>query len=376
VRSPGVARGALVVRGVGVAAAVLGLQALASMPLSRPVDLATDQREAAALAARLSVLDGQIQAAAERYDAAEVQLAQVADQLAVVRERVAHDERRVRVLRQQLQAAALRQFAASGQSSGLVALLQGSVGDAAIVQTDVAVAASSETQLEANVRAAELGLLEQRAELETLMATARADAASAAAARSAAAQEQAAVESELVSLKGQMAALVAQAQAAQQQAAERAAQAALAAEATTPPPAPPAGLAQAPPPSGALAQAAQIAEAIAQRGDTGYLYGAAGQWSQGIQYFDCSGLVMYVFAQVGISLPHDAAAQYADSMPIGYGQLAPGDLVFYDTLGSSSIDHVAIYVGGGQVVEATEPGRPVAVDPITWSGAPVGFAQP
>ena len=49
--------------------------------------------------------------------------------------------------------------------------------------------------------------------------------------------------------------------------------------------------------------------------------------------FDCSGLRPYVYAQVGVSLPHNAAAQYGYGTPVSLGDLQPGDLVFFDGLG-------------------------------------------
>ena len=81
--------------------------------------------------------------------------------------------------------------------------------------------------------------------------------------------------------------------------------------------------------------------------------------------FDCSGLVMYVYAQVGIYLPHSAAAQYEAGTPISYSQLAPGDLVFY---GDGGIEHVAIYIGGGQIIQAPYPGTVVQISPISGGG--------
>lgn len=355
---------------LGTAAAVTA--SLQAVPLARPVDLATDQSEAAQLAAKLSALDGAVQAAAERYDAATAQLAQDQAELAGVRARIASETRTLGRERALLARAALGQFTSGDALAGMGAVLAGSPNSAAIVQTDVSVAATDETSLVAQYRAMALALEVQRAQLAALVRSASQTAAVAASARAAAASEQASVESALASLKGQMAQLVAQAQAAQQRAVEQRASVQLASET--------AAVAATPAAQGAsaslLEQAASIAEAIAARGDTGYSYGAAGEWSGGVQYFDCSGLVTYVFAQLGLALPHDAAAQAADSAPIGYGQLVPGDLVFYDTLGSAGIDHVAIYVGGGSVVEATEPGRPVAVDPIGWSGTPVAFGQP
>ena len=70
--------------------------------------------------------------------------------------------------------------------------------------------------------------------------------------------------------------------------------------------------------------------------------------------FDCSGLVMYVYAQLGISLPHYTVAQWNATLPISTSQMQPGDLVFFDGLG-----HVGIYIGGGQFVHAPHTGTVV-----------------
>jgi len=78
--------------------------------------------------------------------------------------------------------------------------------------------------------------------------------------------------------------------------------------------------------------------------------------------FDCSGLVMYVFAQVGISLPHYAAAQYGYGMPVSRDQLEAGDLVFFNNLG-----HVGIYVGGGNFIEAPHTGDVVKIASLSES---------
>lgn len=365
--------GRVLARATVLGAAATALAALSAVPLARPVDLATDQAEAVQLASKLGALDSAVQVAAERYDAAQAQLAQDQVELDAVRARLATEARVLGRERAQLAHAAVEQFTSGDTLAGMGAVLAGSPNSVAIVQTDVSVAATTEASLVDEYRATALALVLQRAQLAALVRSASAAAAAAASARAEAAAEQASVESALASLKGQMATLVEQAQAAQRRAAEQQAAAQLAAETAAAAPTPAVAVGTS---GSVLEQAASIAEAIAARGDTGYSYGASGQWSGGVQYFDCSGLVTYVYGQLGLALPHDAAAQAADSAPIGYGQLIPGDLVFYDTLGSSGIDHVAIYVGGGSVVEATEPGRPVAVDPITWSGTPVAFGQP
>jgi cell wall-associated NlpC family hydrolase len=75
--------------------------------------------------------------------------------------------------------------------------------------------------------------------------------------------------------------------------------------------------------------------------------------------FDCSGLVMWAYAQVGVSLPHSSYAQYGYGVPVSKDQLQPGDLVFFDGLG-----HVGIYIGGGQFVHAPHTGDVVKISSL------------
>ncbi len=72
--------------------------------------------------------------------------------------------------------------------------------------------------------------------------------------------------------------------------------------------------------------------------------------------FDCSGLVMYVFAQLGVQLPHFAAGQYSYGSPVPRDQLQAGDLVFFDGL-----SHVGIYIGNNQLVHAPHSGDVVRI---------------
>ncbi len=84
--------------------------------------------------------------------------------------------------------------------------------------------------------------------------------------------------------------------------------------------------------------------------------------------FDCSGLVAYVYAQLGITLPHFAAAQYQLGVAVPRDQLQPGDLVFFDAL-----DHVGIYIGGGQFVHAPHTGDVVKITTLAaYGGGYVG----
>lgn len=87
--------------------------------------------------------------------------------------------------------------------------------------------------------------------------------------------------------------------------------------------------------------------------------------------FDCSGFVRYVYAQVGISLPHKAAKQYGHGAPVSRDQLKPGDLVFFDGL-----RHNGIYVGDGRFIHARGAGKRVSISTLDdkwfstrWVGA-------
>jgi peptidoglycan DL-endopeptidase CwlO len=76
--------------------------------------------------------------------------------------------------------------------------------------------------------------------------------------------------------------------------------------------------------------------------------------------FDCSGFTMFVYAQVGVSLPHYTGAQWAMGTPVSRSQLQPGDLVFFNGLG-----HMGIYVGGNNFIHAPHTGDRVKVSSMT-----------
>lgn len=79
---------------------------------------------------------------------------------------------------------------------------------------------------------------------------------------------------------------------------------------------------------------------------------------------DCSGFVMSVFKQYGISLPHSSRAQAQMGTKISLGEAKPGDLVFYS--GGGRINHVAIYIGGGQVVHASNPRTGIRISSASY----------
>ena len=97
--------------------------------------------------------------------------------------------------------------------------------------------------------------------------------------------------------------------------------------------------------------------ALTRLGDA-YVWGAAGPTT-----FDCSGLVMWAYAHVGISLEHFTGDQWNEGQHISRSQLEPGDLVFF----FQDISHVGMYVGNGMMVDAPTFGQPVQIQPVLWN---------
>jgi cell wall-associated NlpC family hydrolase len=102
-----------------------------------------------------------------------------------------------------------------------------------------------------------------------------------------------------------------------------------------------------------------------------YNYGATGPCSIG---FDCSGLVMRAWAAAGISIPRDTYEQWAALPHVAQSSLQPGDLIFYNGIG-----HVAMYVGGGMIIDAPSEGQPIrelSMNTSWYSSTFDGVARP
>ncbi|GLW70040.1 hypothetical protein Kpho02_23390 [Kitasatospora phosalacinea] len=98
---------------------------------------------------------------------------------------------------------------------------------------------------------------------------------------------------------------------------------------------------------------------------------------EGPQGYDCSGLTMMAWRLGGKRLTHFAADQYAESTPVSYAQLRPGDLVFWTKTGrAADIYHVAIYLGDDQMIEAPRPGTAIKQASLWIMGRPDFYARP
>jgi cell wall-associated NlpC family hydrolase len=124
-----------------------------------------------------------------------------------------------------------------------------------------------------------------------------------------------------------------------------------------------------PPPSAGPVPSSSVGTSVVRyamsRVGAPYMWGAAGP-----DAFDCSGLVVWSFAQVGISLPHYSYDLMGMGVPVSYDELEPGDLVFF--YGGS---HVGIYVGGGQFIHAPHTGTVVQVNSLAGYGGGMTAAR-
>ena len=129
----------------------------------------------------------------------------------------------------------------------------------------------------------------------------------------------------------------------------------------------PAEPATAPAPPADASKGAQVVAIASQYLGIPYKWGGASPATG----FDCSGFTMYVFAKVGVSLPHYAAAQFGLGLAVSRSELQPGDLVFFRGLG-----HMGMYIGGGNMIHAPQTGDVVKISSLSlpyyvsnWVGA-------
>ena len=355
------------------------------------------QAQAAAITAQLNATHAQIAALTGQVNQADYRLSQLQAQISASQAQMAKDQRTVTADTTQLRSQAIADYISSGTSNTATQLFTSNVNTSGIRSEYSSIATGNVTSTIDHLHTAQTQLAATQASLEQQRAQAQTTETtlvdSQKQATALAGQDQATLDS----VDANIQALVAQKQAAEAAAAQAAAQAAFnqklqAAKAaqsqtvqsttsgtsggsggstsggssgtsgssggsgggsttTVTPTAPP------PPVSGAAGAAVAAAET-----QIGVPYVWGGTTPAG---FDCSGLVMWAYAQAGISLPHYSGAQYADTTHIPLADIEPGDLLFY---GPGGDDHVAMYVGGGSMIEAPYTGAHVWITGVRTDG--------
>ena len=109
-------------------------------------------------------------------------------------------------------------------------------------------------------------------------------------------------------------------------------------------------------PDASLAPGVQVADLAQQLVGSRYAWGGSSPAG-----FDCTGFVMWVFGQFGVTLPHNEAGQLASGDRVGVDDLEPGDVLVFANTYRPGLSHVGIYVGAGQFVHAVDERHGVLV---------------
>jgi cell wall-associated NlpC family hydrolase len=334
-------------------------------------EIADKRAEAQRIASQLDAQSARLAELAEQFNEARLQSQKVSAEAAAAEAEVSRLDAQVAENREAVRDQAVAAYVQGGLSP--TANLDGNadVDPSRLEQYVASIIGQRDDALD-SLKAARVALAERRAALADARAKSRAAVADVDASRREAAAAESRQKATLGKVQGELTGLVAAE--TQRRAAEEArrAQAALAsrqtrdqaarsnpstaaaapsprAAATKPTkgaPAEPTGPPPGPPASGASAAVAKAKEQIGKP----YQWGGSGPDS-----FDCSGLTSFAWRAGGRSLPHSSRAQWSATTRVAISALQPGDLVFY----GEPIHHVGIYVGSGQMVEASETGTPV-----------------
>ena len=366
-------------------AVTTGVTSLAVVPsrLASADPISDAQAQASTLTAKIAAEQQQMQALSAQYDSATYKVSQLNTQIAQSQAQLAKDQAEVSKDQGQLKTQALADYISNGTSNQFTQMFTGDNNAVGIHNEYSTIATGNVTNTVDQLHTAQTQLHAQQDALQQQQSQAVAQATTASNARNQASQLATSDAAALDSVNANIKNLVAQQQAAAAAAAAQAAQAKLVAAQQAQASAQAASAASArstgssgggggisvnpspaPPTSSGAAGAVQAAQ-----GEIGVPYQWGGSSPSG---FDCSGLVEWAYAQVGISLPHYSGAQYDDTTHIALADMAPGDILFYGPGGS---EHEAMYIGGGMMVEAPYTGATVTDNPIRTGDGFVGVGR-
>jgi peptidoglycan DL-endopeptidase CwlO len=321
-----------------------------------PGGIAAKQAQAQQVLSQIQQIDQNMGAAVEAYNLANVQLHKIEGDLQENRRQLTLARSNLKLAQASLANRLVAAYTSTEDNSTLSVLLGSTSLDDLLNRIE---AVNSTSRQDANivnqVASFKEAVKQHRAELQDAHAAQQRVVAEKAAQRQRIESQLASRRQLLSSIKGQIAQMRA-AEAAQQRRLAAAARARFAS--TDPPPAAPVGVAASTPEGTTVAppnvHGGVVGIAMRYLG-VPYRWGGASPSG-----FDCSGLVMYVFAQIGVPLPHSSYAMFGMGTPVSISQLQPGDLVFF-----SGASHMGIYIGGGQFIHAPHTGDVVKISSLS-----------
>jgi cell wall-associated NlpC family hydrolase len=353
--------------GLALLSALVLTLAAATAGSAEPAQIGSKRAEAQQVLAQINAMDADLEKAVEAWNGANVRLRQIQEDLRTNRARLETARKNLASARARVSARVVALYTSNEPDALTVILGASSLGDlidrldsASRIAEDDSRIAAEVTRYRNEVQARQQALVKAEAEQQKVVA--------AKAAQRASIQSQLAARQALYSsIKDQIAKLEA---AERERQARLAAQAKAAAKQSSPPPpstqpsssgssggSSGGGSSFSPPP----ATHSSVVSIALQYLGVPYVWGGATPSG-----FDCSGFTMYVYAKVGVYLPHNAAMQYGLGSAVSRSQLAPGDLVFFNGL-----SHVGMYIGGGRFVHAPHTGDVVKISSLSeyWYSA-------
>jgi cell wall-associated NlpC family hydrolase len=382
---------------LGITATVISTSGPASAD-----QIATEKAQAADITAKIQATQGQIQTLSNQVEAANYRLSQLNDQIVANQREVAKDQSEVTKDKSQLRGQAIADYTSNGTSSTVTQMFSSNVNSSGIRSEYTAIASgnvtdtidhlhTAQTQLQATQSALKSqqaqatatrdGLTQAENQADALVQQDQSTLASVNANIQALVkqQEQAAAAAAAASARAAFNAKLAAAQKAQSQA-QAAAASASASSAASSSSGSGSGSSSSGSGSGTTVNPVAANPPPVPAGAAGAIQAAESQI--GVEYvwggetpgvgFDCSGLVQWSWAQAGVSLPRTSGSQYAATTHVPLADIQPGDLLFYGPGGS---DHVAMYIGGGEMIEAPETGYTVHITGVRTGYGFVGVGR-
>jgi len=349
-------------------------------PASLADPLGDKRAEAARIEQQLQEQGERVSVLAERSNRAQLRVAEVEGSMAKTAAEVTRSDERLQAVRRRLAAAAVVAYVHGGNNAMIGKLVRGTQDDMIVRTQYLRFTTADQRRVIGEVRTAKQDFELQKSRLDSDRKTAADAAAVAASASQAAVEAENAQRAVLGRVTGELGELVVAEQARREaeQARNRPAPVALteAPRVTEPPRVPTQSAATQPQPAPVQAQSQPtttvaapraaavptsdkggiaVAEARKQLGKP-YVYGGSGP-----DNFDCSGLTAWAWKAAGVRLSHSAYNQYFETTRVPIDAVQPGDLLFFGKDGVESIHHNAIYIGGGDMIEASQTGTPIRI---------------